>query len=84
MDEEGQLPIERELRYRPDDLGPAPRAELLRVLTMTNEERALRIGKLYANPRSRTMAELLVDLEDDPAARGIVIAELRTMRRQDG
>ena len=70
MDGEGRLPMERELRDRLDDLGPAPREELLRVLTMPDEERALRIGKLYANPRSRTMAELLIDLEDDPAARG--------------
>jgi hypothetical protein len=84
MDEEGRLPIEPELRHRLDDLGPASREELLRVLIMPDEERALRIGKLYANPRSRTMAELLIDLEDDPAARGVVITELRIMNRENG
>jgi hypothetical protein len=84
MDDEGRLPIERELRLRLEALDPDARAELLRVLDLTSEERAEEIGKLYANVRLQTTAELLMDVEDDPAARAIVMAELRTMGRQDG
>jgi hypothetical protein len=31
----------------------------------------------YADPATRTMAELLVDLEADPAAKALVIAAIR-------
>ena len=79
MDEEGRLPIERELRRRLDALGPASRAELLRVLDLPDAERADLIGSLYERPRFRTMAELLIDLEEDLPGRAIVITD-----RQDG
>jgi hypothetical protein len=84
MDEEGRLPTERELRRRLDALGPASRAELLRVLNLPDAERADLIGTLYARPRFRTMAELLIDLEEDLPGRAFVITELRTMNRRDG
>ena len=42
------------------------------------------IGSLYERPRFRTMAELLIDLEEDLPGRAIVITELRIMNRQDG
>jgi hypothetical protein len=84
MDCEGRLPIVRELLRRLDALGPASRAELLRVLTLPDEERADLIGTLYARPRFRTMAELLIDLEEDLPGRAIVMAELKIMNRQDG
>jgi hypothetical protein len=84
MDDEGRLPIVRELRLRLEALGPDARAELLRVLDLTSEERAEEIGRLYANVRLQTTAELLMDLEDDPAARAVAMAELRIMNRQDG
>jgi hypothetical protein len=84
MDEEGTFPIERELRQRLVALGPASRAELLRVLNLPDDERADLIGTLYARPRFRTMAELLIDLEENLPSRAIVIKELRIMNRQDG
>jgi hypothetical protein len=84
MDDEGRLPIEQELRRRLDDLGPDARVELLRILDLTEVDRAAQIGRSYANVRLQTMAELLMDIEDDPAARAIVMTELRIMNRQDG
>lgn len=84
MDDEGRLPIEQELRRRLDDLGPVARVELLRILDLTDVDRAAQIGRSYANVRLQTMAELLMDIEDDPAARAIVMTELRIMNRQDG
>ena len=84
MDAEGRLPIERELFWRLDELGQTTRAELLRVLTLPDEDRATRIGTFYALPQLRTMAELLINLEDDPASRAIVTTELRIMKRQAG
>jgi hypothetical protein len=44
--------LERRLRERLDALGPAPRAELLRVLMLPDFERADAIGSYYPNPMS--------------------------------
>ena len=41
--------LERRLRERLDALGPAPRAELLRVLMLPDFERADRIGEYWGN-----------------------------------
>jgi hypothetical protein len=60
------------------------RTELLRVLLLSDAYRATRVGELYAEPRSRTLAEFLIDLEEDVAARAIVVTEFRMMNRQDG
>ena len=83
MDAEGRLPQEHELRRRLDALDPDARVELLRVLELTNRERADQIARFFADPRLQTMGVLLIDLEEDPAARAIVITELRIMTRQD-
>jgi hypothetical protein len=32
----------------------------------------------------QTSAELLMDIEDDPAARAVVLIELRILEREDG
>lgn len=80
----GRFPMQRELRRRLEVLGPAPRAELLRVLTMSSKKRARRIGALYQVPILKTCAELLMDVEDDPHVRAAVLAELRIMERRDG
>ena len=61
--------VERRLRERLDALGPAPRAELLHVLMLPDFERADRIGEFWGYPESRAFAELLIDLEEDKAAR---------------
>ena len=73
--------LERQPRERLDALGPAPRAELLHVLTLSDFDRAGRIGEFYANPKTRTFAELLIDCEEDPAARAFVVGVLREAGR---
>jgi hypothetical protein len=69
--------LEHHLRAKLEALGPAVRAELLRVLMLPDFDRARRIGDFYAEPRSRTFAELLIDCEEDPNARSVVIGMLR-------
>jgi hypothetical protein len=52
---------------------PAPRAELLHVLMLSDFERADRIGEFGGNPKTRTFAELLIDCEEDRTLRvGVV------------
>ena len=69
--------LEHLLRERLDALGPAPRAELLHVLTMPDFERAGRIGEFYGNPKTRTFAELLIDCEEDKYLRTVLVGLLR-------
>jgi hypothetical protein len=73
--------LERRLRERLEALGPAPRAELLHVLMLPDFERADRIGEFWGYPESRAFAELLIDLEEDKAARAVVFGLLREMER---
>jgi hypothetical protein len=83
MDDEGRLPIEHELRLRLEAFDPDARLEMLRVLELPSMERAEMVRTLYANVRMQPSAEFLMDVEDDPVARGIVVTELRIMTRQD-
>ncbi len=69
--------LERLLRDRLDAIGPAPRAVLLRVLKLPDHERARKIGELFSDPRTQTLAQLLIDLEESPHARAVVLGELR-------
>jgi hypothetical protein len=62
--------LERRLRARLDALGPAPRAELLRVLMLPDFERADRLGEFWGYPESRAFAELLIDCEEDRTPSG--------------
>ena len=82
MDSGRCLLIERELR-RLHALGPTARAELVRVLTMSRKKGAHRIGALYQVPLLQTCAELLMDIEDDPAVRAVVLTELRITEPED-
>jgi hypothetical protein len=61
--------LERRLQARLDAFGPAPRAELLHVLMLPDFDRADRIGQFWGNPKTRTFGELLIDSEEDKAAR---------------
>jgi hypothetical protein len=78
--------LERRLRERLDALGPAPRAELLHVLMLPDFlpdfERADRFGEYWGSPKTRTFTELLIDLEEDKAARAVVFGLLREMERK--
>ena len=69
--------LEHTLRDRLDAIGPAPRAVLLRRLKLPDHDRARRIGELYGDPRTLAFAKLLIDLEESPHARAVVLGELR-------
>jgi hypothetical protein len=62
-------------------LGPAPRAELLHVLIVPDFDRADAIGSYLGNPKTRTFAQLLIDCEEDRAARAVVFGLLAEMER---
>jgi hypothetical protein len=69
--------LDSRLRERLDALGPAPRAELLHVLMLPDFERADRIGEFWGYPESRAFAELLIDCEEDPILRAVLVGMLR-------
>jgi len=73
--------LERQLRERLDALGPAPRAELLHVLMLSDFDRADRIGEFLGNPKTRTFAELLIDCEEDRTLRAVLVGMLRESER---
>jgi hypothetical protein len=74
--------LERRLRERLDALGPAPRAELLHVLMLPDFDRADAISTFCGHPETRTFGELLIDLEEDKAARAVVFGLLAEMGRK--
>jgi hypothetical protein len=74
--------LEETLRERLDALGPAPRPELRHVLIVRYLERAERIGEFWSYPKTRTFGELLIDLEEDKAARAVTFGLLAEMQRK--
>jgi hypothetical protein len=66
----------------PDDA----RRTLLRILDADDEDRARLIGQVYHQPGPSALAELLIDLEEDPRIRRLYAAELRaaTFREERG
>ena len=69
--------VERQLCDRLDAIGPASRAVLLHVLMLPDRARATRIGEFFGDPRTQTFAQLLIDLEESPHSRAVVLGELR-------
>ena len=65
------------VRKRVNALGPAPGAELLRVLMLPDFDRVDRIGSYWGNPKTRTFAELLIDCEEDRTLRAVLVGMLR-------
>jgi hypothetical protein len=76
--------LERDLQAKLDALGPRVRAELLNVLLTPDYERAKRIGDYWLDHRSRTFAELLIDCEESPYTRGVVVGMLREEELRGG
>ena len=48
----------------------------MHVLKLPNLERVRSIEEFYGDPRTRTFAQLLVDIEESPRARAFVLGEL--------
>ncbi len=75
---------EQLLRERLDAFPAAARAELLHVLLLPDFERAAVIGEYWSHPMTRSFAEFLIDLEEDRAARAVVVGMLRERKRYGG
>jgi hypothetical protein len=52
------------------------------LLRLPDLDRADRIGEFWGHPETRTFGELLIDLEEEPAARAVVFGLLREMERR--
>jgi hypothetical protein len=74
--------METALRARLEALPPAARAELQHVLRLPDFDRADAIGTFWRSPETREFGELLIDLEEDRAARAVVFGLLREMDRR--
>ncbi len=72
--------MEQAFRRRLEALPPATRAELLHVLRLPDLDRADAIGTFWGHPETRTFGELLIDLEEDKAARAVVFGLLAEIR----
>jgi hypothetical protein len=78
----GPTSLERRQQQRLDALGPAPRAELPYVLRLPDLQPAKRIGDFWGHPETREFGELLIDLEEDKAARAVIFRLLAEMERK--
>jgi hypothetical protein len=59
---------------------PEPlRSGLLRILTLPDLERAEAIGEMFQEGVTPNLAELLIDLEEEPVLRAAIVAELRRL-----
>jgi hypothetical protein len=74
--------MEAGLRARLEALPPAARAELLHVIRSPTWTAPIGSAPSWGHPETRTFAELLIDLEEDKAARAVVFGLLREMGRR--
>jgi hypothetical protein len=74
--------MEAALRERLHALPPAGRAELIHVLRLPDFERADAIGTYWGHPETRTLGELLIDLEEDRHLKAVIWGLLREMERE--
>jgi hypothetical protein len=66
---------------RENHLRPAPRAELLHV-TLPDFDRVGAIQSYWGNPKTRTVGDLLIDCEEDPKLRAVLVGMLREGERR--
>jgi len=74
--------MEAGLKARLEALPLAARAELLHILRLPDFDRVDRIGTFWGHPETRTFGELLIDVEEDKAARAVGVGMLREMERK--
>lgn len=73
-----RLPAEERMAEALAAYPPHVRSLMLEVLTIRDDsERARQIGEFHADERSRGFVEVLIDCEEDPAARAFVVGMLR-------
>jgi hypothetical protein len=77
----GRLPVEDKFLEAIELFELAARRELLTLLTSSDVVRAELIGQLWERKEGHPMAELLMDLEEDRAARAVVVGLLRESLR---
>jgi hypothetical protein len=74
--------IERRLREHVAAIPRTARAEVLRVLTIGDDaERAREIGALHGSGLVPATAELLIDAEEDPALKAVLVGLLQEAER---
>jgi hypothetical protein len=74
--------MEQAFRRRLKALPPAARAELLHVLPSRTLTAPIASASSGGHPETRTFRELLIDLEEDRAARAVVFGLLAEMERK--
>jgi hypothetical protein len=73
------LEFEHHLKRAIAAFPPPVRAFTYHLLSLGSAGRAMAISELWADERSRAFAELLIDLEEDPAAKAFFAAELHEL-----
>ena len=73
----GRLPLEQDIATQLARFPDEVRGTLRRILTQDDLGRARSIGSLWADERSRDLAELLIDIEVAPEIRLLVLEVLR-------
>jgi hypothetical protein len=72
--------VDRHLRRSLSRIPEVDRAYLLRVLTADDRSRAEAMGSLYATGMVPDTVELLIDAEEEPALRALLVGLLRDVR----
>ncbi len=71
--------VDRRLRKSLSRIPPSDRDYLLRVLTADDATRADAIGNLHATGLVPATVELLIDAEEEPALRALLVGFLREL-----
>jgi hypothetical protein len=69
--------FEQRLRETINTIPPQVRPVLLAILTSDEERRATKIGSMHATGIMPSTVELLIDAEEEPALRAVLMGMLR-------